>query len=125
MIPVLEEIYFTIHPLFNMHFLGYRTLRRLEGVNIEAEATIQREAREEKGEKLRLYLTTGEVGKPTYQNSRIKKKKSEKQIHHQTLSLAPFISTSVVLIERLTAGSWKINVFSLTRECLNDSQMQK
>lgn len=72
----------------------------------------------EKGEKLPLFKPREGLESRLYQNSRSKKKFFffEKQIHHQTVSLAPFISTSVVLIERLTAGSREINVFSLTRE---------
>lgn len=71
----------------------------------------------EKGEKLSLFKPREGLESRLYQNSRSKKNFFfEKQIHHQTVSLAPFISTSVVLIERLTAGSREINVFSLTRE---------
>lgn len=105
--------------------MGYKASDGPEVVNTGAKATIEYEATEGKVEKLRLFKPLERLGSQLTKIAVSKKKKSEKQIHHQTVSTAPFISTSVVLIERLTAGSWKINVFSLTGEWLNDSQMQK
>lgn len=55
-ISLLDETYFTIRRLFNMHFMGYRAFGRPEGVNTEGKATIQCGAREGKEEKRRLYL---------------------------------------------------------------------
>lgn len=113
------------YTLFFMHFLGYNALGGLEVVHIKAKATIKCAAREGKGWEVKtLFKLLERLGNQLTKIA-VSKKKSEKQIHHQTVSTAPFISTSVVLIEHLTAGSWKINVFSLTREWLNDSQMQK
>lgn len=98
-----------------MHFLGYKASGCLEVGNIEAKQQSNVQPERGQGEKLTLFKPLKRLENQLTKIA-IKKKKSEKQIHHQTVSTAPFISTSVVLIERLTAGSWKINVFSLTRE---------
>lgn len=104
-----------MHPIFCEHFLGPEPSGDLHIVDIEAKATIKREAREGKVEKFRIFKLLERLESQLTKIA-VLKKKSEKQIHHQRVSTAPFISTSVVLIERLTAGSWKINVFSLTGE---------
>lgn len=109
-----------------MHLLGCKASQGLDAVNIVGGEKKRGKVGDAKGwgelpffkprEGLESWLTKIAVQKKIF---------FEKQIHHQTVSPAPFISTSVVLIELLTAGSREINVFSLAREWLNDSQMQK
>lgn len=113
-----------------MHLSGCKASHGLDAVNIGTQGgvgtpTHNHEAGKQKSEKLPLFKPREGLESQLTKIAVQKKIFFEKQIHHQTVSPAPFISTSVVLIERLTAGSREINVFSLTREWLNDSQMQK
>lgn len=110
--------YFTTGWVSCRRISGWEASHGLDAVNIGAQSVKKKnEARKQRGEKLPFFKppegSQSQLTKIAY------KKKFfffEKQIHQQTVSPAPFISTSVVLIERLTAGSREINVFSLTRE---------